>query len=69
MGVIGFHRFLISAAILFCLGYAGWETIRYFDGAGTGALVIAIVFFLLAGGLAYYLANLERFLHRDGDRR
>lgn len=67
MGVVGFHRFLIAAAILFCLGYATFELLRYGDGAGSGALVTAVVFLLLAGGLGYYLANLRRFLHRDGD--
>lgn len=67
MGVIGFHRFLISAAILFCLGYGIWEMLRYAEGAGTGAVVTAIVFVLLAAGLGYYLANLGRFLHRNGD--
>lgn len=65
MGVVGFHRFLISAAILFCLGYGVYEILRYGDGAGTGALVTAIVFVGLAAGLGYYLANLERFLHRN----
>lgn len=67
MGVIGFHRFLITAAILFCAGYAGWEFVQYDQGAGSGALVIAIVFAILAAGLGYYLANLERFLHRTSD--
>jgi len=67
MGIIGFHRFLISAAILFCLGYAGWEFVAYSDGAGTGSLVIALVFFAFGVGLGVYLANLNRFLHRDVD--
>lgn len=66
MGVIGFHRLLISAAILFCFGYGMYEVSRYGEGAGTGALVTAIVFVGLAAGLGYYLANLERFLHRNG---
>lgn len=66
MGVIGFHRFLISAAILFCLGYAMYEISRYGEGAGSGALVTAVVFVVLAAGLGYYLANLRRFLHRNG---
>lgn len=67
MGVVGFHRFLISAAILFCFGYGVWELVRYAeDAAGTGALVTAGIFFVLAVGLGYYLANLGRFLHRDG---
>ena len=67
MGVIGFHRFLISAAILFCAGYAVWEYLRFDAGAGTGALASSIVFLLLAAGLCYYLANLRRFLHRGSD--
>lgn len=67
MGVVGFHRFLISAAILFCIGYGVREFVRYAGGsAGTGTLVTAGVFFVLAAGLGYYLANLGRFLHRDG---
>lgn len=64
MGIIGFHRFLISAAILFCLGYAGWEFTAYSNDAGTGALAIALVFLALAAGLGVYLANLNRILHR-----
>lgn len=67
MGVVGFHRFLISAAILFCLGYGIYEGLRYVEGAGSGALVTGIVFCGLAAGLGYYLANLDRFLHRDDD--
>jgi hypothetical protein len=67
VGVIGFHRFLISAAILFCLGYAVWEFVQYDRGEGTGALVLAAVFVVLAAGLGYYLANLQRFLHRPSD--
>lgn len=65
MGIIGFHRFLISAAILFCLGYAGWEFVAYSDGAGTKSLVIAIIFLVFGVGLSVYLANLNRILHRN----
>lgn len=66
MGVVGFHRLLISAAILFCVGYGIWELLRYAEGAGSaGTLVTAGVFFVLAVGLGYYLVNLGRFLHRD----
>lgn len=65
MGIIGFHRFLISAAILFCLGYAGWEFAAYSNGAGTGALILALVFAAFALGLGVYLANLNRILHRN----
>ena len=65
MGIIGFHRFLISAAILFCLGYAGWEFVAYSNGSGSGALILAVVFAVLALALGIYLANLNRILHRN----
>ena len=65
MGIIGFHKFLISAAILFCLGYAGWEFVAYSNGSGSGALILAVVFAVLALGLGIYLANLNRILHRN----
>lgn len=64
MGIIGFHRFLISVAIVFCLGYAGWEFAAYSNGSGSRALVIALIFVALAIGLGVYLANLNRILHR-----
>ena len=67
MGIIGFHRFLISAAILFCMGYAGWEFAAYSDGGGTGALMVALLFAAFALGLGVYLANLDRILHRNGE--
>jgi len=66
VGIIGFHRFLISAAILFCLGYSGWEFAAYSNGAGTGNLVLALIFAAFALGLGVYLANLNRILHRKG---
>lgn len=66
MGVIGFHRFLISAAILFCLGFGIWEVLNYAETRAAASLVTAIVFFVLGGGLGYYLANLQRFLGGRG---
>ena len=67
MGIIGFHKFLISAAILFCLGYAGWEFAAYADGGETGRLMLALLFAAFALGLSVYLANLKRILHRNGE--
>jgi hypothetical protein len=64
VGIIGFHKFLISVAILFCLGYAGWEFAAYTNGSGAGALVIALIFAALSIALGVYLANLDRILHR-----
>lgn len=58
MSIIGFHRGLISAAVLFCLGYGLWELV----GAGTGSSVVGATFLLLAAGLGYYLLRLNRFL-------
>ncbi len=62
MSIIGFHRFLIATAIVFCAVFAAWE-FRIFASAGSvGALLIGVAFALAAAGLAYYLANLTRFL-------
>lgn len=62
MSLVGFHRFLITAAIVFCLGYAGWEVAAFTRTRATGALVIAAIFVGLAIALAYYLARLRFFL-------
>ena len=62
MTLIGFHRTLITAAILFCGGFAAWEFAAYSEHGGTGALVLGVVFAVFASGLIYYLINLRRFL-------
>lgn len=62
MTLIGFHRLLITAAILFCGGFAAWEFSRYGEGGGTAALALGVTFALLTAGLVYYLINLRRFL-------
>lgn len=64
MTLIAFHRTLITAAILFCGGYAAWEFQAHSSGGTTGQLVLAIVFAALTVGLIYYLINLQRFLDR-----
>ncbi|MGH7542798.1 MAG: hypothetical protein ACREK7_02570 [Gemmatimonadota bacterium] len=57
--LIGFHRVLISAGIVFCLGFA---TYAWYDGHVT----LAIVFGALAVLLVAYLWNLSRVLgYRD----
>ncbi|MCE2421713.1 MAG: hypothetical protein J4G03_00105 [Gemmatimonadetes bacterium] len=67
MSVISFHRFLISVAILFCLVFAAWALVTAGGRAGLSALGIG---FLTGGALlAYYLANLERFLGKEHSRR
>ncbi|MEN8145150.1 MAG: hypothetical protein ABFS14_09385 [Gemmatimonadota bacterium] len=67
MSIIGFHKVLISTAIVFCLLFAGWEIGRYENGGGTSALVLAAVFFLLSIGLVVYLINLKRILRRKSE--
>ncbi|MFQ5688930.1 MAG: hypothetical protein ACE5HQ_01485 [Gemmatimonadota bacterium] len=62
MSIIGFHRLLITIAILFCAGFAVRESVRWAAGAGGLALLLAGGFALAAAGLGYYLAHLSRFL-------
>ena len=64
MSLISFHRLLITAAILFCGGFAVWEFSAYGGGGEPASLVLAIVFAILTAGLIYYLVNLQRFLDR-----
>ena len=57
--LIGFHRVLITAGIVFCAGFA------VFAWTG-GHAVLATVFAVLAGALLLYLWNLSRVLgYRD----
>lgn len=65
MSLIGFHRFLIVAAILFCAGYSGYELFAYARSGGTGTMVVGVVFAILALALAGYLWRLKRFLGMD----
>ncbi len=66
MSLIGFHRGLIAAAVLFCFGYGLWE-LAGAGRAGGGSTVVGGVFLLLGVGLAYYLARLNRFLGYEED--
>ena len=62
--MIPFHRFLITTAILFCVGFAAWAFVAY-RASGSGAdLAFGVAFVAAAGALGYYLKNLNRFLHR-----
>ena len=62
--MIPFHRLLIATAILFCAGFAVWSLADYIASQHVGMLVLCFVFTAFAAGLAYYLANLKRFLGR-----
>ena len=70
MSLITFHRLLITVAIVFCAGFAAWEVKRFATVGGSGALVLACVFALLAILLFLYLRRLNRILgyERAGGR-
>ena len=69
MSLVAFHRLLISAGILFCAGFAAWEVRLYRQVGGTGAIVLAIVFAVLAIALIIYLRRLNRILGYERDER
>ncbi len=62
--MIVFHRFLIATAIVFCMALGVWLVLAFRDEGGVLSLVLGISFALAGLGLAYYLRNLNRFLHR-----
>ena len=62
--MIPFHRFLISTAIIFCLGFAGWAFAAYRSSGDGRNLAFAVGFAIAGGLLGYYLRHLNRFLHR-----
>lgn len=65
MSLVAFHRFLISAGILFCLAFAAWEVRAVTAGGGALSIALAITFFVLGIGLIVYLRRLNRFLGYD----
>ncbi len=68
MSIIGFHKFLISTAIVFCAGFAAWQMRGFASSGNVGMLALGVAFALAASGLAYYLANLARFLGGEPSR-
>jgi hypothetical protein len=60
--MINFHRVLISTAIVFSLGFAGWAGWTYFDTGQFWAAASAIAFAIASVALILYLRNLKRFL-------
>jgi hypothetical protein len=62
MSLLTFHRGLIAVAIAFCVGYGGWEMARHLSAEAQGSPVVGGIFLLLAGGLGWYLARLNRIL-------
>ena len=67
MSLVSFHKVLITAAILFSAGFAAWEMNRY-AGDGSGSLLLAGGFGLIAVGLGFYLAHLRRILGDQNSR-
>ena len=62
MSLIAFHKFLISTAILCCLGFS-FQQFSEFQATGeSGSLIMAIVAGLAAVALGYYLLHLRDFL-------
>lgn len=66
MSIVGFHRVLISAAIVFCAFFAAWEWGQYRADGDASRMVLGLVFAALAVALGVYLAFLGRILGRKG---
>ncbi len=65
MSLINFHRILIVAAILFCVGYGIYEFPGITGGGRDGSLVLSAFFLVCAVGLSYYLWRLKSILGVD----
>ncbi len=65
MSLIGFHRFLIGSAIVFCFGFAAWELTHYFVAAETEALLMGLIFIVFGVLLSVYLKKLRSFLGQE----
>jgi hypothetical protein len=55
--MMSFHRILITAGIVFCVGFALWSIWQ-------GQRALGIGFGVPAAGLTYYLRHLRRFIGR-----
>lgn len=67
MSLVGFHKLLIASAVLFCAGFGGWQALEAVRGAGLVPGLLGAAFLAAAGGLAFYLSRLDRFLGRGSD--
>lgn len=65
MSIVGFHRVLISCAVLFCLLFGVWSGLGWRRGGGPLDLALAVGFLAAAAALGWYLSRLDRFLGRS----
>lgn len=65
MSIVGFHRVLISCAILFCASFGIWSGLSWTREGALLDLILAVVFILGAAALTWYLTHLARFLGRE----
>jgi membrane protein implicated in regulation of membrane protease activity len=66
--LIGFHRVLITAGILFCGGFAAWAFLTASRSGRVTFWLLGAVFAVLAVALAIYLWNLRRILGYRSER-
>jgi hypothetical protein len=62
MSLIAFHKFLISTAILFSLGFAVRQLSAFRATGNAWALITTILLGIVAVALGYYLIHLRDFL-------
>ncbi|MBI3015119.1 MAG: hypothetical protein HYY65_08700 [Candidatus Tectomicrobia bacterium] len=62
MRLVIFHKILIGTAVLFGLGFSGWEFLSYRRTGHVEDLVISVSAVMISAALGYYLRNLKRFL-------
>ena len=62
MSLIGFHKFLITTAILFSLGFAIRQWSEFRSDGNVWTLMTAIVLAAAAAALGYYLMHLRDIL-------
>lgn len=67
MSLVGFHRVLITTAILFCVAFGAWQAEGFAEGGSWLSLGLALAFGASGLGLLIYLLHLNRFLGRGED--
>lgn len=56
--LLGFHKVLISTAVLACLFFAGWQFVVNSKHDGSSAYLSGAIAVVLAAGLIWYLRGL-----------